>query len=465
MTQDIRDFVNDSHDLLALGEPDHREPAFGEIRNELFAQLAEHGFRSFALESDRVAALAVDDYVRHGVGTLDAAMAQGFSHGFGAFAANRALVAWMREYNADRPMADRLAFHGIDAPLEFTAASPRRYLEHAVDYLGLDLDVRALAGDDEQWASMEAVTDPARSPGDSPAAMRLRAMADDLLTELYARAPELAAGAARARWDRARIHVTTALGLLRYHREAARPGEDGRRWSRLGGVRDAIMAQNVLDIRNREADRGPTLLSGHNLHLQRNPSRMSMGGMDLTWSGTGAILASLLGPRYACIVGSLGRSAGIGLPAPEPGTYEGRLQERFDTWGLTAAADVPDAAERTDITSPQGPSPLNRVIIEGADAVLHVSEGRAKALCRKAVAAPAGPTGQAGRDGTARPEALERAAADRLLVGDRGPPLEVPAGRGVVRVGELDDGVLAAEPHRLVDVPEPERLGHRSHAS
>jgi erythromycin esterase-like protein len=446
MTQDIRDFVNDSHHLVALGEPDHREPAFGEIRNELFAQLAERGFRSFALESDRVAALAVNGFVQDGVGTLDEAMAQGFSHGFGEFAANRALVAWMREYNTGRAAVDRLAFHGIDAPFEFTAQSPRRYLEHVIGYLGLDLDVSGLAGEDERWERMEAVTDPARSPGGTPEAARLRAIADDLLSELYVRAPELVPGTSRARWDRARIHATTALGLLRYHREAARPGADGERWSRLGAVRDAVMAQNLLDIRALEADRGPTLLSGHNVHLQRTPSRMSMGGMDLAWSGTGAILASLLGPRYLCVVGSLGRSEGIDLPAPDPGTYEGGLQDRFDTWGLISADALPEAAERTDVTSPQGPFPLDRMILEGADAVLHVSEGRAaKVLCRKGVAAAAGAAGHAGRDRPARPVELQGAAADGLLVGDRGLPLEVPAARGVVGVRELDDGVLAAQ--------------------
>ena len=377
MTQDLRAFVNDSHTLVALGESDHREPAFGEIRNELFAQLVERGFRSFALESDRVAAFAVDDFVRHGVGSLDAVMEAGFSHGFGALPANRALVAWMREYNAERPAADRLSFHGIDAPFEFTAESPRRCLEHARDYLGLDHDLAGLAGDDDRWGGMDAVTDPDRSPGAAPEAARLRVIADDMLAALYARAPELIAATSRERWDRARVHVTTGLALLRYHSQAARRLDDDERWSRLGGVRDAIMAQNLLDIRDLEADRGPTLLYGHNLHLQRNPSRMSMGGMDLTWFGTGAILASLLGERYVCIVGSLGRSEGIGLPAPDPGTYEGRLQERIDTWGLIDAADLPDAAERTDVTSPQGPFPLDREILEGADAVLHVSVGRA----------------------------------------------------------------------------------------
>src|SRR5689334_8339564 len=79
MSQDIRKFLTPSCDLLALGEPTHLEPAFGRIRNELFGQLAEHGFRSIALETDRVAALAVNDFVQDGVGTCDAVMTEGFS--------------------------------------------------------------------------------------------------------------------------------------------------------------------------------------------------------------------------------------------------------------------------------------------------------------------------------------------------------------------------------------------------
>ncbi|HEX8632294.1 MAG TPA: hypothetical protein VF755_29395, partial [Catenuloplanes sp.] len=80
-------------DLLALGEPTHAEPAFPRLRNKILDVLVQHGFRSIALESDRVAALTVDAFVQGGPGTLDAAMAEGFSHGLGQLDANRELVA------------------------------------------------------------------------------------------------------------------------------------------------------------------------------------------------------------------------------------------------------------------------------------------------------------------------------------------------------------------------------------
>ena len=368
MTQDIRDFLTLSCDVLALGEPTHWEPAFGRIRNELFAQLAERGFRSIALEIDRVAALAVNDFVQEGVGRLDEVMREGFSHGWGAMEPNRQLVAWMREYNENRPPEDRLAFHGCDAPTENTSApSPRSYLEHARDYLHLDLDIAAVAGDDERWSRTEAVMDPGQSPGATPEAERLRVIADDLLTSLYARAPELIAATSRAAWIRARTHLTAGIGLLRYHRQAAASVEPSVRVARLLGSRDVLMAQNLFEIRGIEVRRGATLVCAHNFHLQR----MANGWQGTAWSGAGSIFVSLVAEEYVFVAGSLGRSEVLGVPEPEPDSYEGVLQGRFPTWGLTKAGEVTAARTRTNPF--HGYFPLDQGLLDGADLVLHVN--------------------------------------------------------------------------------------------
>ncbi|MGQ4271586.1 erythromycin esterase family protein [Nocardiopsis changdeensis] len=381
MSLDIHDLAAPSCELLALGEPTHSEPAFPLVRNELFARLAEHGFRSIALETDRAAALAVDDFV-HGrtSPSLDAVMREGFSHGFGEQAATRQLVVWMREYNRDRPPRERLSLHGFDAPTEMVSApSPRRHLEHARDFLGLDLDVAALAGDDDLWSRTEAIMDPAASVGATDAALRLRALADDLLTELYARAPELVAATSRTAWAAARTHLTTALDLLRYHRAAAEPLDPAVRTSRMLGVRDAVMARNLRDIREAERHRGPTLVYAHNRHLQGNPSHWTLAGMDLVWSGAGSIVRAVVGERYSFVAGSLGRSDALRLAAPEPGTHESLLDERVDTWGLTEATTDPAARVRRDPTPEQGYFPLDAETLATADAVLHIRDGAAAA--------------------------------------------------------------------------------------
>ncbi|MGA5823167.1 erythromycin esterase family protein [Kitasatospora sp. NPDC094028] len=378
----LHDLLTPDCGVLALGEPTHQEPAFGWIRNELLFHLAERGFRSVALETDRIAALAVDDFVRHGTGTLDAVMATGFSHGFGELDANRSLVARLRAHNAQRPPAERVAFHGFDAPTENTTApSPRRYLEHARDYLRSDLDVAALTGPDERWHRTEAILDAAASPGASSEAQRLRVLADDLLNQLHERAPGLIAAGSYTAWVRARAHLTTCLGLLRYHAQAAVPGlEQGTRISRLLASRDTLMARNLLEIREVEARRGPTLVFAHNEHLKRSPSAWSLGELRTDWTGAGMILEPLLAERYVLVAGSLGRSPALDLPEPAPGTFEAALQRVVSGWELTdPAAAGRTGARRTDTLPRQGYFPLDRELLDGADALLHVADGAAVA--------------------------------------------------------------------------------------
>ncbi|RSN20522.1 erythromycin esterase [Amycolatopsis sp. WAC 04169] len=368
MSQDIRDFVTPSCDLLALGEPTHAIPVFAEVRNELFAQLVERGFRSIALETDRVAALVANDYVRDGTGTLDLAMNEGFSHAFGGVEANRRLIAWMREYNETRPPEERLTFHGFDTQTENTSApSPRRYLEYARDFLGLDVDIAGPAGDDERWSRTEAVMDAASSPGATADAYRLRAIAADLLTALRSREPGTEA------WSRAEIHLMAGIDLLRYHRQCAEPLEPHERYMPLVATRDAFMARNLLDIRATEAGRGRTLVFAHNLHLRRQASTMRVADTETTWFPAGALVSPLLGDRYTFVATSLGGSEDIALAEPEPDTYEGFLQKHVTTaWGLLPASDVPPATVRTDPIPRQGYFPLDQGMLNDADAILHV---------------------------------------------------------------------------------------------
>ncbi|MBX7552012.1 erythromycin esterase family protein [Streptomyces sp. NPDC004232] len=383
MTQDIRDFVTPSCDLLALGEPTHQEPAFGRVRNELFAQLVGRGFRSVALETDRVAALTVNDYVQGGAGSLDAVMNDGFSHGWGALAPNRQLVSWMRDHNRNRPPEERLVFHGFDTPSEtYSAPSPRPYLEHARDYLDFDVDLTGLAGDDDRWSRAEAVLDPAMSPGATTEAERLRRVADDMFGSLRTRAPELIDATSRERWIRARTHLTAGLGLLRYHRQSAiQPVDSNPRLTALLATRDALMAQNLLDIRDIEAARGATLVFASNLHLQRNQAGWHLGDVGADWWGAGATVARLLGDRYRFVAGSLGRSDALGLGDPVPDTYEAVLQARFPDWGLTAPDTLSTARTRTrtDTAPRQGYFPLDRATLDAADAILHIGDGSAAA--------------------------------------------------------------------------------------
>ncbi|MFJ1565960.1 erythromycin esterase family protein [Streptomyces erythrochromogenes] len=317
--------------VLALGEPTHGEDALLDVRNELFRQLVEEeGYRTIAIESDCLAGLRVDAYVTSAVGSLDEVMERGFSHGFGDSAANRELVRWMRAYNEGRPAPERLRFAGIDGPLEMTgAASPREALTSLHAHLARHVDagllpctartLDRLLGTDDRWTEPAAMTDPARSTGRSAEAGELRLLADDLVALLDAQTPHLITATSREEWERARLYGRTATGLLRYHYWMAdtSPG----RMARLVGLRDLMMADNLLAL----AERGPTLAHAHNSHLQRDRSSMRMGGLPLEWWSAGSIANAHLGEGYAFFATALGTIRHRGVDAPQPGTLEGLL--------------------------------------------------------------------------------------------------------------------------------------------
>ncbi|MGW5265178.1 erythromycin esterase family protein [Microbispora sp. NPDC004025] len=327
--------------LLGMGEARHFVGELGEVRNEIFRHLVEHeGYRSFAIESDCLMGLVVDDYITTGVGTLDHVMEQGFSHGFGASPANRELVRWMRAYNEEHD--EKLRFFGFDGPLEYWAASPRQALTalHALldgplpgtVVTGEALDT--LLGPDDRWSNEATAMDPSQSIGRSADARRLRLIADDLAALLETQAPQLAAEDRR----RAELYARTATGLLRYHYWMA--DASPARWTRLSALRDAMMAANLRAV----AEHGPALVFASNLHLQRNKSVMPFGDGRLEWWSAGAIIATHLGDRYAFLASAFGTT---GDDTPPPDTVEGILstlawdRSLVDARGLARAVTKP----------------------------------------------------------------------------------------------------------------------------
>lgn len=331
--------------LLGLGEPTHGVPAFPGWRNRILQALVEeHGFRSIAIESDAVAALRVNAYVTAGEGTLDEVLASGFSHGFGALPANRALVEWLRAFNAGRDLADRVRFYGFDPPLEnMWAASPRASLLALHAFLSthgqaMPVDaatIERLCGEDARWTDEAAALNPAASPGRTPQARELRVLADDLATLLRRQAPELAAQpkCTEAGFWEAGLHARTATGLLRYHAVMADPVPTPTRVERMLALRDLLMADHLAAVADRERPRGPTLVFAHNSHLQRPRSEMRMLGETLGWWGAGAHLGLRLGTEYAFVAAHWRSSPPEAAPELPPAT----LYAARDLKGLTLA--------------------------------------------------------------------------------------------------------------------------------
>ena len=375
--------------LLALGEPTHGEDTLLDLRNELFRQLVEHeGYTTIAIESDCMMGLVVDDYVASGTGTLDEVMEHGFSHGWGASAANRELVRWMRAYNvrADnegRLASERLRFAGFDGSLEIThAASPRQPLTSLHGYLSPRVDAGLvsctaetldhLLGSDDRWTNPAAMMNPAQSTGQSAEAGQLRLLADELVALLDEQAPHLITTTSQEDLDRARLYGRTALGLLRYHYWMA--DTSPARMTRLVGLRDQMMAHNLLAV----AERGPALIHAHNSHLQREKSTMQMWEGPVEWWSAGALVSAQLGEGYAFVATALGTIRHQGVDTPPPDTVEGLLyalpEDRCVIDAPRLAAALGDTRPGPRVSPWFGYSPLDPAHLTDSDGIVFVKD-------------------------------------------------------------------------------------------
>src|SRR5262249_30215791 len=144
-----------------------------------------------------------------GPASYEAIQDTGFSHGFGKFEANRELVEWMRQYNADPAHQMKLHFYGFDSPTDVSSDSPRQTLYFVLDYLS-SVD-EALAkqcrsriepsiGQDPAWENPAAALAPTQAIGRAPAATALRVETEELISELGVRRPELIAKSDESRY-------------------------------------------------------------------------------------------------------------------------------------------------------------------------------------------------------------------------------------------------------------------------
>jgi erythromycin esterase-like protein len=327
--------LGDSVEVLGLGEGLHGGEDILTFRNQIFRRLVEvHGYRAVAVESSFPRGRLVNEYVSgQAAVSYEAIQETGFSHGFGRLEANRELVTWMRQYNADSAHPVKIRFYGFDSPTEMmNTDSPSHVLHFALDYLAsIDSDSAqqrrerfdSLLGADSDWENPAAMMDPTKAVGLSPAANALRLETEDLLTELQIRRPELIAASDQEQYWEALQYALVARQLLNYHAGLARQSET--RISELLGIRDAMMADILAHIVARERGRGKVLAFAHNRHLQYGKVEWQLGPHHNVWWPAGAHLHEMLGAGYAVIGSGVGVSEENGIGQPESGTLEALL--------------------------------------------------------------------------------------------------------------------------------------------
>ncbi|WP_435362148.1 erythromycin esterase family protein [Haloarchaeobius sp. DFWS5] len=121
-------------DIVGMGEATHRTSEFFRVKHRVFEHLVrEHGFRLFGLEAQFAEALALHDYVVHGIGDLESALDELVLTIYDTEEMG-SLLRWMRAFNEDQPLSDRIAVYGFDVQSPSGAAAAlREYVdEHDV---------------------------------------------------------------------------------------------------------------------------------------------------------------------------------------------------------------------------------------------------------------------------------------------------------------------------------------------
>jgi erythromycin esterase-like protein len=339
--------LGDQVSVLGVGEPLHSGDEFLIVRNRIFQRLvAAHGFRAITIETNDVRARRVDAFIQgRGATSYDEIKDDGFTMGIGLWDHNRELVEWMRNYNDDPANAVKLNYYGTLASDQETTKSPRQTLELALAYLqSVDAAAAArrrevvepLLGADAEWEgpasaiaqeiAVRVMTgDRTEVPagaeiGVSPRAQALRLALEDLAFELQMRRAEFVAQTDNDSYGQALRNVAVARNLLAMHAALARRES----LDTLVSMRDAMAAEHLAYIAEREQPRGKMLVFLHNTHLRR--TKASLPWYDF-WP-TGAHLDQMFGARFAVVGGAVGQSEANFISAAEPESIEGRLLAR-----------------------------------------------------------------------------------------------------------------------------------------
>jgi erythromycin esterase len=124
----LKDLLS-SKQVVALGEATHGSSEFFQMKHRMMAFLAEHcGFRIFAMEASYGACLPINDFVSGRPGQVDS-LVWGLELWPWQTEEMKAMILWMRTYNAGKVKADQVRFYGFDVQ---SLVAPLQYLDRFV---------------------------------------------------------------------------------------------------------------------------------------------------------------------------------------------------------------------------------------------------------------------------------------------------------------------------------------------
>lgn len=273
--------------VLGLGEATHGSREFGDFRFSATKRLiARDGYRIVAIEASESRLALLDRYIA-GEGIPSAEVSRTIESGWIGRRTQRELVAWLREWNAAHPAADRVRLVGVD-PQDNTTAR---------ETLGGFLQRAYGAGVLALWTpiarEMAAADSQVLVFGNSDVAPAVRQGLMELVAMLELDAPIL-----RHRLGSGALEAAAAAA-----RQLAQMADFN---SNSGGAithwRDWYMAANLLRALDLAGPSSKAIFWAHNAHVSSPPGR------PIERRTAGAYLRDALG----CSYGSLGVTFGEG---------------------------------------------------------------------------------------------------------------------------------------------------------
>lgn len=258
--QPLRPIFND-REVIGLGEATHGTREFFQLKHRIIRYLVrECTLRLVGFEANFSESMALNAFVVRGEGDPRDALSGVYFWTWNTEAVIT-LLEWLRAFNADRPLADRVRFYGFDA--QYTAGpvvALHSFLERADPKYHTTIQ-----------STLDTIDDDGRPASqDDDVETRLQAadrLVDDLQTRLREHEPEYVAATDRETWALACRHLRILAQAC--DRKAAMNEDD---LDRAMAIRDEAMANNIAWIRDYE-DADQIALWAHNDHVNRVETR------------------------------------------------------------------------------------------------------------------------------------------------------------------------------------------------
>ncbi|GAB3790288.1 erythromycin esterase family protein [Spirosoma horti] len=240
--------------VVGMGEGTHGTREFFQMKDRLFRYLVQkHGYRTIAFEANFGRSVVVNRFIHGQTTELLTASAAAKSMYFWTWSTDevRALLQWMKAYNAGKPSSDQLSFYGFDC-------------QYADDEFPL-LDAFLLKVAPALLTESHALASLARPVGGSPLSDSSRQTYSSGLLALYnqfvTNEMNWVASAGRESYEIAR----QAARVLIQQQEITNAAGCA-----IGTLRDRYMAENVQWLQNRMGI-GKVSLWAHNAHISTIP--------------------------------------------------------------------------------------------------------------------------------------------------------------------------------------------------